>query len=173
MGMKVRTLLACAGMLLALAFGIAACGDDDGAGGGEDGAASPSSTRSSATLAPDEVPDGWVAGKVPPRLAEIGRRLEDAGYTISSLEDRERDQALRVGMREGGSAYVLPKQRDTTKRLLARTERDSKGNLRVELIGSNIYLANSGPMPLSGEEKLTDAQRDEFEKIVSIATGEG
>jgi hypothetical protein len=165
--MKVRTLLACAGMLLTLAFGIAACGDDEGnanAGGG--------GRSADADSASTDVPKGWVEGKTPRGLADVAERLEDAGYTTSSPKG-PRAQMLRVRMQEGGSVYVLLPDEPPSEREVASATKNSKGKLRAEIVGSKVFFANSGNLPLQAKAKLTEAQLDEFDKIVSLGRGGG
>jgi hypothetical protein len=155
--MKMRTSLACASVLMALAAGgIAGCGDDDGA---------------AVKSAPTAVPKGWVADKVPARLEDEGERLEEAGYTTSSPKGGSATPIVRVGMRAGGSAYVLVKTKETGAKQIAQANRQYKGRLRAELVGGNVYIASSGKNLFEGRKKLTRAQLAEFEEIVALGTG--
>jgi hypothetical protein len=166
--MKARTLLACVGTLFALATGIAACGNDDPNAGSGRARSGETSTGSAVAV---DVPKGWVEGKTPRGLEEIAQRLQDAGYTTSSPKAR-RAQILRVRMREGGSAYVIKPEDPPRERDIAQTNSSSKGRMRAAIVGSRVFFANSGNLPLEGKDKLSDAQLGEFEEIIALGRGD-
>ncbi|MGB2711815.1 MAG: hypothetical protein WBC33_09895 [Conexibacter sp.] len=161
--MKLSRLLCCAAALAALSVGVTACGGDDAA----------TSKSTTTTAAKKKKSDGlaiWV-NRVPPQLSEVGGRLQDAGYTVSSPKGQPDAPAVRVLMRAGGSAYVIVPSRKVSSKQVAEQVKSAKGRMAVQAVGRDVYLASSGLDPLPTKKKLTTAQLTEFEQIVAIGSG--
>jgi hypothetical protein len=102
----------------------------------------------------------------------VASRLRAAGYTFSTSRQPSAP-AVRIVLSAGGSAYAVIPINKITKRQVLQEAASTGGRRAAEPVGSIVYLATSGPSPLSGSTKLTGTQLSEFRKIVAAGSGQG
>lgn len=166
--MGIARVVSCCAVACALAMGIVGCGDGGTTGTGDSAAQTTGAAGGRGAQ--------WT-GPVPAAFADIGQRLEDAGYEPGSAKDSKPTKAnpgfIRVLMHEGAATFVGPLSKGTTKKTLAQTVKGSEGKLAAEIVGSNIYVASSGENLLDARAKLTDEQIAEFHEIVATVSDQG
>jgi hypothetical protein len=163
----VARLLGCCALAFALATSVAACGDS---GGGSGANASKAATTASAKS------DPYKTGALPAELADIGERLDDAGYDAAwKRPARSAVGLVRVAMKAGGYAFIstpLPK------RTLADGVRDgkpklsAKGRVLSQVLHRQLFAASNAE-DIFGvtKKKLSSAQKAEFNEIVGLFGG--